>query len=138
MKFKILFLVFVLILLVGSVYAFSFGKDNVINNFVNNIGLNKPFLNYKDPKFENEMNRLTAKAVDNPGTTGACVALNGVCVGVGEECPLGYWWDPSLINSCLENQKCCTENIIYTSSVQSVGRVYVYSGISLVARIDPE
>ncbi len=95
-------------------------------------------MEHKEPKFENEINKFTAKAIDNPEITGACAALNGICVGDDEECPLGYWLDPSLSNSCLENQKCCTENVIYLDNMQAVGRVYIYNGISLVARIDPE
>ena len=134
MKVKILCLVFVLILLVGSVYAFS--EDNVINNLVNSLGLNKPFLKDKGKTIikENTWELITARAVT--GEKGACGALNGICVS--GECPDGYWLDPSLGDSCSENQQCCTVNVIYEDSLQSVGRVYVYGGISLVARIDPE
>lgn len=137
MKFKILFLFFVLILLVGSVYAFS--EDNIINNLVNNLGLNKPFLKDKEKTIVNEENirdLITTKA--SLEGAGACLALNGVCINFDEECGVDYWEDPSLSNSCSENQKCCTPNIIRLDSMAPVGRVYVYSGISLVARIDPE
>lgn len=136
MKFKILSIVFIFILLACTVYAFSFGEDNIINNLVDNLGLNKPILEHKEKIIEKHKSLITAKAVT--GESGACAVLNGICIGVGETCGLGYWLDPSLSNACSLNQQCCTENIIYLESMQSTGRAYVYSGISLVARIDPE